>query len=104
MFRPKNYSKKTELACGLTRTERTVDTPMPETEEGSGYETEINHSWCYHNPNEHFKVIKVSDNGWTVSRYAEEDGEEIIMRRLGHGLNAQEAQRLAMTKALKRRN
>ncbi len=102
MFVPKNYSAKVKLSNGLIRTQKDVTTPMPENDDGSGYTTENNTSWCYHNGSEHFKVMKITDNGWCASHYVVEDGEEILMRRLVHGASAQKAHRAAISKALER--
>lgn len=78
----------------------TVKTPLPENEDGSGYTSEENLRAVYKIKNTVLKVDKVSDYGWSVWEYTKEDGDLSIEDRLGHGLNAQVAQRLANSRAL----
>jgi len=101
-FDPDNFSAE-EQSSGMYRSFRTVDTPMPEDDDGSGYDTEENKMYYYRHGDEYIKLQKVSDNGWSVWRYTDDEAEGLIsLQRYGHQLNAQEAHRLALQKAIER--
>lgn len=80
----------------VTVYKREVKTPMPENEDGSGYQAEENHQWAYRVGPHWLKVSKVSDRGWSVWHYKEEDDGMEIAGSLGSKKNAQEAQRTAL--------
>jgi len=57
----------------VTKLEKTVKTPMPENDDGSGYTKESNKLTVYEMDSHYVEVSKVSSLGWSVKRY-DEDG------------------------------
>lgn len=78
----------------VSKLERTVDTPMPENEDGSGYTTEENRQVIYEVGEHLFKVSKVSTRGWTVTHYESGEIEDIHM---GYEDTASKAHLIART-------
>lgn len=94
---PTKFGKEEELTTGVHRASRPVKTPQP------GPSTEPNHITYLRNGDEYFKIQKVSDQGWSVSRYTDTPDEELIsLKSIGDGLNAHEAKRLAHRRAAER--
>lgn len=96
------FNEETELCNGVMRATKPVETPQPESPDGSGYDTESNHKCYYRHGDEYITAAKVNDTGWSVWRYSADDGEPIPLKRLGDGLDAQAAKRLALTTAVNR--
>jgi hypothetical protein len=57
----------------IVKWEQLVQTPMPEHPDGSGYTKQENRHVVYEIGAHYVEVKKVSNRGWTVSRY-DEDG------------------------------
>jgi hypothetical protein len=100
---PIDLSKFTNIdkRDGVAVYERSVETPMPENEDGSGYTTEKNIQTAYRAGRHIIKVSKVSDRGWSVWRYVEGDDGIKIGESYARGINGQQAQRLGLMEASK---
>lgn len=85
---------------GVTIYEREVETPLPANEDGSGYITETNIQNAYVTGDRVITVSKVTDRGWDVWAYVEEDDGLEIDDRIGLALNAQKAQRVGLQTAI----
>lgn len=86
---------------GVAVYQREVETPMPESEDNSGYESEYSIQTAYRVGRHIIKVNKVGNRGWSVWRYVEGDDGIEIGEGYARGLNGQDAQRLARMKASK---
>lgn len=84
--------QKTDSFGPVVKLERVVKTPMPANPDGSGYTTEKNRQVVYSIGDYLVKVSKVSNRGWSVTRY---EGEDIDMMESGYLDDEQEAHTLA---------
>jgi hypothetical protein len=74
-----------------------VDTPLPETADGSGYTTEENRQWLYRVDKHYALVAKAGNLGWYTAVYdTSKDGSLELDGFLCENANAQTAHRRAI--------
>lgn len=96
-FDPSEFNQERQLTTGIARANKPVKTPQP------GPSTEDNKIVYLRNGDEYFKISKVSNNGWSVWRYSDDEKEGLVpLKRVGKNLNGQEAKRLATRRAATR--
>jgi hypothetical protein len=84
--------QKTDAFGPVTKLTRTVNTTMPANPDGSGYTTEENRQVVYEIGEFYVEVSKVSDRGWSVTRY---DPDGIDKMNMDYYDEEQKAHRVA---------